>query len=354
MPKFPAALLFALVLAPPLGWADSDYRHPVLAYTLHKQASYSAERRFSGRAQSQQHSALAFELSGRVDAVFVEAGQTVHAGDVLVKLDTRLLETQAAEVNAAIAENVASLAKTEQDLRRQRSLQRKGYSSHQDIDELQARGKILNAQRNKLNAQLRGVDIRLQKSTLRSPFDGEITLKSVDTGVVVKEGQTALEVVEAGHREAVIGVPEALRSSVSAGDEVTVRGIFGETQAKVLSVAHTLNPGTLTHSVRIAFADDIAVADGSIVYMLLAQTEDIPGFWLPLSAMLEGYRGMWAVYALKDSGELGLTLEKHSVSPVYQAGDRVFVTSDLLSNTQVVAAGVHRFAAGQRVQISDN
>lgn len=354
MANFSSVLLVTLLAIAQAGRANSDYRHPVLAYTLHKQQAYSAERRFSGRARSVQHSALAFELAGRVDAVFVDAGQTVRAGDILVKLDTRMLETQAAEVRAAIAENAASLAKTTQDLGRQRSLQSKGYSAQQAIDELQSRQKILKAQREKLDAQMRGVEIRLQKSTLRAPFDGEITTKSVDTGVIVKEGQPALDMVESGRREAVIGIPESLRSAIADGDEVRIRGPFGETRATVLSVAQTLNPGTLTHSVRLAFPAEIDVADGSIVYMLLNQRLPVEGFWLPLSAMLEGYRGTWAVYALKDSAESGLILEKHSVSPVYQQGDRVFATSDLNSGAQIVAAGVHRYATGQRVQIANS
>ncbi len=348
MAKFLLSVLLSTTAT--LGFAASEYRHPVLAYELQRQDSYSAQRRFSGRALSPQHSALAFEQAGRVDAVFVDAGQSVKAGDVLVKLDVRLLETQAEEVKAAIAENAASLDKAQQDLSRQRSLQSKGYSAQQAIDDLRAREKILLAQREKLEAQRRGVDIRLQKSTLRAPFDGEIVSKFVDTGVIVKEGQAALDILESGHREAVIGIPESMRNSIAAGDQVTVRGPFGETRARVLSVPERLNPGTLTHSVRIAFDENVQVADGSIVYMLLEQVVAQEGFWVPLSALLEGYRGTWAVYALKDTEASGPVLEKHSVSPVYQEGDRVFVSAELASNSRIVAAGVHRFAAGQHVQ----
>ena len=88
-------------------------------------------------------------------------------GVTLVKLDTQLLETQKAEVVAALAENAASRDKAAQDLSRQRSLQSKGYSAQQAIDDLLARQKVLAAQREKLEAQLRGVEIRLKKSTFQ-------------------------------------------------------------------------------------------------------------------------------------------------------------------------------------------
>ena len=231
----------------------------------------------------------------------------------------------------------------------QRSLQNKGYSAQQAIDDLIAGGKILRAQRERLQAQRTGVELRLEKSVLRAPFSGEVVSKSVDAGVTVNEGQPALELVEIGETEAVIGIPEALYRSVKEADSVTVRGFFGETPAEVVSVSRTVNPNTLTHSVRIRFPVEVSIADGSIVYMLLDQTITESGFWLPLSALLEGYRGTWSVYALTDDS----TLEKRSVSPLYQEASRVFVEGELADGSLVVANGVHRYASGQSVQVAE-
>nr|WP_246386517.1 efflux RND transporter periplasmic adaptor subunit [Litorivivens lipolytica] len=325
------------------------HRHPVNVAEIAYQDSYIAKRRFSGRAVAAQRSALAFELPGTVEAVEVESGQQVAAGDVLVSLDSRLLQAQAAEVDAALVENRASLNKNIRDLERQRSLKTKGYSAQQAIDDLTAQGKVLRAQRERLEAQRRAVELRLEKSVLKAPFSGEVVAKSVDVGVTVKEGQPALEIVEIGDTEAVIGIPEVLYSAVSNVDEVTVRGFFGETQATVVSVSQTVNPNTLTHSVRIRFPADVAIADGSIVYMLVDQTINQRGFWLPLSSLLEGYRGTWSVFALNQDN----TLEKRSVSPLYQEGGRVFVEGELDDGSQVVINGVHRYAAGQIVQVAE-
>ncbi|WP_372782487.1 efflux RND transporter periplasmic adaptor subunit [Litorivivens sp.] len=328
--------------------AGDVYRHPVNIVQVAPQDSYLANRRFSGRAVAAQRSALAFELPGTVNAVHVENGDKVKQGDVLVELDRRLLEVQANEVAAALAEVQASLEKSERDLRRQQSLQSKGYSAQQSIDDLNANIKILSAQRERLRAQQQGVALRLEKSVLVAPFDGEVVAKAVDSGVIVKEGQPALELVETSHTEAVIGIPEVMKSSVSAGQTVTVSGLFGTTEAEVESVSVTVNPNTLTHSVRIRFPATTQVADGSIVYMLLDQRVEAEGFWLPLSALLEGYRGTWAVYTLNDQK----VLEKSSVTPLYQVGERVFVSAGLAAGTQVVANGVHRYAAGQEVEVA--
>lgn len=325
------------------------YRHPVNVAAIELQDSYVAKRRFSGRAVAAQRSALAFELPGTVETVQVESGQKVSKGDVLVSLDSRLLQAQAAEVDAALVENRASLEKNARDLERQRSLQSKGYSAQQAIDDLTAQGKVLRAQRERLEAQRRAVELRLEKSVLKAPFSGEVVAKSVDAGMTVKEGQPALELVEIGETEAVIGIPEVLYSAVRDAEKVTVRGFFGETQATVVSVSQTVNPNTLTHSVRIRFPAEASIADGSIVYMLVDQPVSESGFWLPLSALLEGYRGTWSVFALSEDN----TLEKRSVSPLYQEGDRVFVEGQLADGSQVVVNGVHRYAAGQRVQVAE-
>jgi len=327
---------------------QAPYRHPVNVTAVEFQDRYIAKRRFSGRAVSSQRSALAFELPGTVESIKVDSGQQVSEGEILVSLDSRLLQAQAAEVDAALVENRASLDKNVRDLERQRSLQNKGYSAQQAIDDLIASGKVLKAQRERLQAQRRGVELRLEKSVLKAPFTGEVVAKYVDEGVTVKEGQPAVELVAIGETEAVIGIPETLYRTATQADTVSVRGFFGEAEARVVSVSQTINPNTLTHSVRIHFPADITIADGSIVYMLLDQTVVKPGFWLPLSALLEGYRGTWSVYALTDNA----ILEKRSVSPLYQEGNRVFVEGELANGSLVVANGVHRYAAGQSVQVA--
>lgn len=344
-------LALAALTAPVAG----EYRHTVNEHEILRQDSYLAQRRFSGRAVAAQRSALAFELPGRVERVSVEAGQTVLEGDTLVALDTSLLEAQKAEFSAALAENRAALTRVTKDLARQRDLQKKGYSATQVIDKLTAERDMLRAKDERLQAQLRGVDIRLAKSVLKAPFDGEILEKFVDPGVIVKEGQPALELAELGHTEAVVGIPRALRDSVEAGQTVLVRGDFGEARARVDSVSRVVDPGTLTHSVRVSFPGDTDVADGAIVYLLLEQREPVEGFWAPLSALLEGYRGTWAVLVLRSGKEAGTTvLEKHSVEPIYQQADRVFLAGSLQTGDRIVADGVHRYAAGQHVQVSTN
>ncbi|HUH38300.1 MAG TPA: efflux RND transporter periplasmic adaptor subunit, partial [Spongiibacteraceae bacterium] len=298
------------------------------------------------------------------------------AGEVLATLDTQLLEVDARQLEAQAAEVEARLAQVELELRRQERLIAQGYTAQQRVDELSAEQKVLRAQRQRLAAQRDGVAVRLEKSRLSAPFDGEVLRLEAERGRVVQAGQPLLQLVQTAHNDAVFGVPDQLADALVAGDTVTVSGESGEAGAEalaqVLSVSHSVDPGTLTRTVRVALPDGLAVADSSVIYLHLHEARAEPGAWLPLDALLAGPRGTWAVYALvpdkagdrnnardsdKDSGTDGgdtgghYRLRKHAVSILYQAHDQVYVRTELMVGVPIVSGGLQRLAPDQRVAL---
>ncbi len=55
---------------------------------------------------------VAFQLSGTIDELLVEVGDTVEEGDVLARLDTTIIESQVAQAEAGVALAEATLART--------------------------------------------------------------------------------------------------------------------------------------------------------------------------------------------------------------------------------------------------
>lgn len=332
--------------------AESEhYRHAVTTVPARQQDSYTAQRRFSGRALASRRAELGFEFDGKVERLLVDEGDLVEPGAPLVVLDTDLLDIERQELRARLAEIDARLANLNTELARHRQLQRKGYSAQQQVDNLEAEGRALSAQRERTLAQLEGVELRRKKSTLKAPFAGEIVRLDAERGVVVEPGRPVLLMVETAQTEAVIGIPASLKRSLAVGDPATVSGAFGQTEGTVLSISATVDPKTLTHLVRVRLPQDLAVADSSIVYLLLEEERRQAGFWLPMNALVEGIRGTWAVYAVHTGPGGQQVLEKHSVEPVHQQAGQVYVRASLADGTRVVAGGVHRLAPGQKVTV---
>ncbi len=344
-------MALSLIGAPEAAAEEPVYRHRVAVIEAREQDSYAAARRFSGRALARQRAELAFELDGRVEQLAVDEGDQVVAGEVLVSLDTRLLDVERDELRARLDELRAQRVRVERELERHRSLQRKGYSAQKQIDDLVAEWQVLRAQQERTDAALAGVELRREKSVLKAPFAGEVVRIDAEVGVIAGAGRPLLRLVESGHSEALIGIPATLRNSVTADQTVTVLGEFGQSDARVLSVSETLDPTTLTHMLKLRLPDDLSVADSSIVYLQLDEHRQQRGFWLPLEALVEGVRGTWAVYVVGQNSSGQSVLEKHGVEPIHQQGARVFVRAAFGDGTPVVSAGVHRLAPGQLVAV---
>jgi hypothetical protein len=96
------------------------------------------------------------------------------------------------------------------------------------------------------------------------------------------------------------------------------------------------------------------IRPGDLARLEITRRIDEPGFWLPLAALTESSRGLWAVYVANGSdGETGV-IERRELEILHQETDRVFVRGTLASDDRVVVAGIHRLVPGQSVQITSS
>jgi membrane fusion protein (multidrug efflux system) len=122
---------------------------------------------------------------GRVVELDVAEGDTVTAGEVLLRLDPATAQAQLARDSAH-----ATLARRELARAEQMAAQR-GVSARA-LDE--ARAAAAGA-----DADERLAALALDRCVLRSPFDGVVVQKSTDVGNQLETGQTALTVADLDH-----------------------------------------------------------------------------------------------------------------------------------------------------------
>lgn len=334
--------------------AIETYHQQVLPLTVEQLGELPVSRRFSGLIKTTQRSDLGFELGGKLAQLNMHEGDRVEAGQVLAALDTTLLSIERRELQAQKAEAKASLKLVKANLERQRTLEKDGYASKQRRDELLAEKGVLEASLQRLNASLEANSIRVEKSHLKAPFSGVISERYFEAGTVVATGTPVFRLIQTDVLEAHIGVPKAMARQLELGSlqKVYVGGVGR--QATVIGIGSDLKAGTHTATVRLQLGSKTEFFPGDLVELELSDSIKQAGYYIPLSSLTEGLRGLWNVYALVLDEPTGLyRLETRDVQINYADDNKVYVQGALESGDQIVASGLHRLVPGQLVRRKD-
>ncbi len=322
---------------------------PVSVASFATQDSYRREVSFLGLVRAGRKSDLGFEVPGAVARLDVTEGSAVEAGDALARLDTAQLEARREAVAADLQRVTAELELARIKAKRQRDLQATGAVSEEAFDETRLQAQALAAQLDSVQAQLRGIDIDLEKSLLRAPYDGVVAQRLVNAGAVVNVGMPVLRVVAAGSREAHIGIAAEQTALLVPGQAYRLV-LRGEAfTAPLRSIRPDVDPATLTATAVFELPDRARGLDGEPVTLRLEETVSSMGGWLPVSALLEGERGLWTVLRLESTSD-GAVSVREAVEVLDVKGSRAYVRGSLAAGQRYITDGVHRIAPGTPVE----
>jgi RND family efflux transporter MFP subunit len=320
---------------------------------------YELRRVFTGRVEANRTSGLGFERSGLLKTVLVLEGAQVAAGEVVARLDTALIETRRRELTAALASAQADLALAEATLNRYRESVDQGAVTRQSLDEAREGARAAKASVELAEARIASLDLDLEKSELCAPFDGVVTARLADEGRVLAAGSPVLELQERATPEIRVGVAGPLADGLTRGEtyEVDWRGRLLHAELRALLPVRAQGTRTLD-ALFVPLDAPAALHPGELVELRLTQQISQPGFWLPVSALAEGTRGLWQTYALEPlaaPAPPGM-MASHRVAPrplelLYQEGDQVYVQGPLGDGEQLVRSGLQRVVPGQLVRL---
>jgi multidrug efflux pump subunit AcrA (membrane-fusion protein) len=366
-------------------------------------AGYTVEREYTGELTAQRKSNLGFERSGTVVTLLVDEGDRVSAGQPLARLDIRALQAQRQQLTAQLAQAQAQLRELEvgprlediaaaeaavSDIQQQLELARLQRQRRQELytegaisleeldqqafgtnslefrlaqaqsqlDELRAGTRVEQvdaqvARVQQLQASIQAVDVDLDKSTLYAPFEGQISDRALDEGVVVSGGQTVFGLIEAGPLEARVGVPTEVAEALTLGDTSEVLVGDQRYDATITALLPELDATSRTVTVVLEL-NSAPLTVGQTARLLLDQTETASGFWLPSTALVPGERGLWSVYVLEADNPSAdmFTVGRRDVEVMYTEGDRVLVRGTVQAGDRAITSGTHRVVPGETVR----
>lgn len=309
-------------------------------------SGYARTREFIGQVEPANQVALAFELGGRMIERTVEEGQTIEAGQIIARLDIKLLQSERDRLVASRGALAAQLEFAELQLERSATLREQGYSSVAREDEARAARDELQNRIIETEAALAAVDIRLEKSVLRSPSDGQVGELFADAGSTLDAGQPVLSLIEKTGPRLRVGLPVDLDPAMLEAPEVRIGD--AAIAARLLHLRPDVDPATRTRTAIFALEADAAPVFGRTARLLLDVGVNARGAWVPLDALREGDGGLWTVLIADDG-----TARSAGVELLHAEADRAFVAGSFEDGARLIERGAHRLVPGQRVRILD-
>ena len=322
---------------------------PVSTTSFSSTESYTREQRFLGLVQAANRSDVGFEVAGTVASMNVQEGDTVPAGTVLATLDRQSLEARRSAASARVTQIGAELELAQGRTQRQAPLRESGAIAAQAFDDTRLAEQALEAALSAARADLRAIDIDLEKTRLRAPYHATVARKHLDDGAVARPGAPVFTLVANASREAHIGIAVEQAQGLQTGASYPVNWRGSSFQATLRAVRPDINPVSMTAVAIFDLPATIDAFDGEPVSVTLPRRVPESGGWLPLSALLEGERGVWTVLRLEPTGA-ALRSVREVVEVLHVSGHRAFVRGTISDGDEVIDDGVHRIAPGTAVR----
>lgn len=327
----------------------SSFQPPPDAVTtvVAKNETWPSTLNVIGTAAAIQGVTVSADLPGTVDKIHFESGETVHAGDVLVELDTRQERAQ-----LAATESDRDLAKINYD--REQQLVKEGVVPRSEYDNAAA-------QQASTEAKVGEMKATIARKTIRAPFSGILGIRQINLGQYLSAGQAIVSLQALNPIYVNFGVPQQESPRVQVGRtlKLTSDDVPGITfNGRVNALDSIVNETTRNIQVQATLANPGSkLRPGMFVQVELGLGGSRKIIPLPASAINYAPYGdsVFVVADLKDpKGKTYRGVRQQFVKLEGSRGDQVGVISGLNPGDEVVSSGVFKLRNGGAVQVNNN
>ena len=291
--------------------------------------SYSLTKQFPGKLLPVEQSKLSFEIPGKIKNIYVDVGDDVKEGQVLAKLDDR-------EALARLNQVKASYDLSKQVFERFQDLRNQGHISIQELDKAISDFTIA-------KSEYEFYAVKLEQTSLMSPYDGVIQNRFLDSGTVINQGIPILEIIDSNYVEAHISMPVQYLNDMRIGNEYDFE-IDGKDLKAQLSRLAPMSPGGSDSRLAI-FKFNNFINPGSIAKLSLKINKISRGTWVPLRSLSQSDQGLWALYTIDENN----IVVRDLVEIVYFEDQYAFVNGTIKDGDLIVLGGAAKIIPGKRI-----
>jgi RND family efflux transporter MFP subunit len=307
-----------------------------------------------GNIQPFNKAAIFARVNGYVKSWDHDIGSPVKSGQVLATIDAPDLDQQLSQAKATLASVVANEQIATLTANRNNILLQKQIVAQQLADQTTADAKAKKAVVDANEANVRQLETMQSFKTLAAPFDGIVTARNVELGMLITSGGSGQPLFEVSdlHRVRInVQVPQSFSAGLTPGLKATFEmpqypGV--KFDATLWHISRAMNPAS--HSMQVELQADNAAGKffaGSYCNVQFEIPADANLVRIPSTALVTGNQGTQVA-----------TLDSHDkvvLKPVQLGrdfGDRVEVIAGLLPSDRIINNPPETLPAGDTVHVA--
>ncbi len=276
--------------------------------------------------------------SGRVTKIDFAAGQTVKAGDVLMRLDDEIQRADLKEAQSRLKE--ANLT-----LKRSETLKKQNAVSVATVDGLQAQVAIAQAEVDRASKHLKD-------RIIRAPFDGVVGYTSVELGARVDVGKVVTVLDDLSAVQIEFSLPESLFGKIDLGRPVIAdaapypgrvfNGAIDTINSRIDTVSRSFKARAVIAN------DDRALPSGMFVHLSIVLNSET-ALAVPEEAIIvDGSRAYLFAVVMRDGQH---RVERREITLGRRSFGFVEVTAGVNDGEQVVTRGIQKVRNNSLVRL---
>ncbi|MEE4241320.1 MAG: efflux RND transporter periplasmic adaptor subunit [Desulfopila sp.] len=294
-------------------------------------------------------SEVSSDVAGLVDAVLVDQGDRVKKGEVLVRLDTELLELEISLTATRMKQIELRVENTRKNLNRIEKMYQKAGVSEKVFDDALFDYEDAVKERLAMQDSMKKLLLNRERSAIKAPFDGIVLSKNIDVGGWAQQGKGLITLGSSADLYVRAPVAENLLQFVEIGQQVPVviNAFAREVTGTLVNIDPVADVKTKNVFLKINIPHQPLVAENMSATVMVSSSSKRELRTLKRAALVK-FQGKDFVYTVKE--------DKAAILPVNivaYLGDRIGVDDPhIVAGMKVVVEGNERLRPDQPVTVA--
>jgi RND family efflux transporter MFP subunit len=246
-------------------------------------------QKFVGTTTFNKDSNLASTSSGVVTKVLFNEGEYVNKNQILVRLDSDVIDAEIEALKASLEQSKLELEQAQKDLARYENLIKSGSIVQKTYDDQRFSVAKIKSKVVSNEANLKAKKILRAKKSIKAPFSGIVTSKSIEVGEWANSGKVVANVVDTSAIDVEFNVPASFLSNIQKDKQYPVNISGKDAKAKVYAIIPKGDVATRTFPLKLRVTTKMRVFDGMQSSVRLASTKEKKSLTVPRDAVIKKF-----------------------------------------------------------------